>query len=123
MSESVSNILPDMNQKWILGGATIIVSVMTFLGGMVASSHQAQIDKNQERIWQIQSTAVTDDKLNQQIRQVQDYIDIRVQALETSQREIARQLNVLVNDQKQYQESMRETFESIRRNLDNKNNN
>lgn len=112
--------ISESNQKWILSGAAIVLTLLTSLGGMVASSQQSQIDKNQERIWGLQSTAVTEDKLDRQIKQVQDYIDVRIQSLESSQREMARQLTILVNDTKESRQETRETLEVIRDELSNK---
>lgn len=106
--------LSESNQKWILGGAAILLTAVTSIGSMVASSQQEQIKQNQERIWSIQSTAVTEDKLDRQIKQVQDYIDVRVQSLESSQREISRQLTILVNDSKDARKETRKSLEEIR---------
>lgn len=113
----MSNLLSEANQRWALGGATIIVTLSLALGGTILNSQQTQIEKNQEKIWQIQSTAVTDDKLNRQIQQVQDYIDVRIQSLESSQREMARQLTILVEDTKEYRDETRDSLESIRTSL------
>lgn len=114
----MANVLSESNQRWALGGASIILTLTLALGGALLSSQQTQIEKNQEKIWELQSTAVTDDKLNRQIQQVQDYIDVRIQSLESSQREMARQLTVLVNDSKESRKETREALEDIRQNLD-----
>lgn len=110
--------LSEFNQKWVLSGASIVITVSLFFGGTILKSHQAQIEKNQEKIWNLQSTAVTDDKLNRQIQQVQDYIDVRIQSLESSQREMARQLTVLVNDTKEARKEVRQSLDEIRSNLE-----
>lgn len=115
---SNNTILSESNQKWTLTGASIILTISLTLGGIILSSQQSQIKDNQERIWNLQSTAVTDDKLNRQIQQVQDYIDVRIQSLESSQREMARQLTVLVNDSKESRKETREALEDIRNHLD-----
>lgn len=112
-----NTLLSDSNQKWILGGATLLVTLTLSLGGMVTSSQQAQIDKNQERIWSLQSTAVTEDKLDRQIKQVQDYIDVRIQSLESSQRSMATQISILVEDSKEGRKETRDALESIRESL------
>ncbi len=114
---SNGNLITDSNQKWVLGGATIIITLTLSLGGMVASTQQSQIKNNQEKIWQLQSTAVTDDKLDRQIKQVQDYIDVRIQSLESSQREMARQLTILVEDTKESRKETRDALEDIRTSL------
>ncbi len=114
---SSNTILSESNQRWILSGAGIIVTIVLTLGGMVASSQQSQIDKNQERIWSLQSTAVTEDKLDRQIKQVQDYIDVRIQSLESSQRSMATQISILVEDSKEARKETREALESIRDSL------
>lgn len=116
MVKTMSTI-PEINQRWILSGAGIILVIITFLGGMVSSTQQEQIKQNQERIWSLQSTAVTDDKLDRQIKQVQDYIDVRIQSLESSQREMSRQLTVLVNDTKESRQETRKALEDIREHM------
>ena len=78
------------------------------------ASQQKQIDNNTAKIWEIQSTAVTEDKLDRQLSQVKEYIDVRMQSIESSQREITRQLSVLVSDSKESQQETRESLESIR---------
>lgn len=115
---STGNLLTESNQRWALTGASIIITISLSLGGIILSSQQSQIKDNQERIWSLQSTAVTDDKLNRQIQQVQDYIDVRIQSLESSQREMARQLTVLVNDTKESRKETRDALEDIRKHLD-----
>lgn len=118
MTNSNTNILSESNQKWVLTGASIVITLSLSLGGIILSTQQKQIENNQEKIWSLQSTAVTDDKLNRQIQQVQDYIDVRIQSLESSQREMARQLTVLVDDSKESRKETREALEDIRANLD-----
>lgn len=101
-------LLSNSNRQWVLGGATIILGIVMGLGGIVASNLQSQIDSNQERIYSINSKAVTDERLDRQIQQVTDYIDVRIQSLEAQQREISRQLTILVEDSKEFQNDMRE---------------
>jgi len=105
-----NNLLPDNNRAWVLGGGGAILTIMLSLGGIIANNLQSQIDKNQERIYHINSTAVTDERLDRQIKQVTDYIDVRIQSLETQQREMSRQLTVLVSDTKEFQREVRNLF-------------
>jgi uncharacterized protein YegL len=107
MKTNPDNILPENNRAWILGGGAALLTVMLSLGGIISSNLQSQIDTNQERIYRIASTAVTDERLDRQIRQVTDYIDVRIQSLEAQQREIYRQLTILVEDTKEFQKEFR----------------
>jgi uncharacterized protein YegL len=102
-----NNILPENNRAWILGGGAALLTVILSLGGIISSNLQSQIDTNQERIYRITSTAVTDERLDRQIRQVTDYIDVRIQSLEAQQREIYRQLTILIEDTKEFQKEFR----------------
>lgn len=102
-----NNLLPDNNRAWVLGGGGAILTIMLSLGGIITNNLQSQIDKNQERIYHINSTAVTDERLDRQIKQVTDYIDVRIQSLETQQREMSRQLAILVSDTKEFQREVR----------------
>ncbi len=113
----MSNILSESNRTWVLYGSSIVLTLCLGLGGTILSSQQSQINKNQDKIWSLQSTAVTDDKLDRQIKQVQDYIDVRIQSLESSQREMARQLTILVEDSKESRKETRESLEDIRTSL------
>ena len=109
--------LGEINQRWILGGCTLVLTIATFFGGTIISSQQSQIDNNSQKIWQLSSTAVTENKLNTQIQQVTDYINVRVQSLESQQREILRQLTISIEDNKEAQQQTRESLESIRQSL------
>ncbi len=104
------NIIPDNNRAWILGGAGVVITVVLSLGGIITNSLQSQINTNQARIYEINSKAVTNERLDRQIKQVTDYIDVRVQSLESQQREINRQLTVLVSDNKDFQKEVREAL-------------
>lgn len=96
----MSSTIPENNRHWILGGAAVVITIVLSLGGVITSSLQSQINNNQERIYHINSTAVTDERLDRQIKQVTDYIHVRIQSLESQQREMGKQL--LVNDTKEY---------------------
>ena len=111
-------ISPENNAQWVLGGSAVLVTVLLSLGGIITSNLQNQIEDNSSRIWAIQSTAVTGDKLNRQVNQVKEYIDVRIQSIEASQREIARQLNVLSKDVKSSYESTMVLMEKINNNLE-----
>jgi len=100
-------ISPENNAQWVLGGSAVLVTVLLSLGGIITSNLQNQIDSNQERIYSITSTAVTDEGLDRQIKQVTDYIDVRIQSLEAQQREISKQLTVLVSDSKDFRDEIR----------------
>lgn len=100
----------EINRQWILSGAGILLTLAIFLGGIIVSSLQSQIDSNQERIYKLSSEAVTDERLDRQISQVTDYIDVRIQSLEAQQRETTRQLTILVEDNKKFQKEMRQAM-------------
>lgn len=104
----MDNVPSDSNRQWILGGGALVLTIVMSLGGIVANNLQSQIDSNQERIYSINSKAVTDERLDRQIQQVTDYIDVRIQSLEAQQREMARQLTILVEDSKKFQSEMRD---------------
>lgn len=104
--------LSENNREWVLGGAALIVTIVVFLGGVITKNLQDQINSNQERIYRINSTAVTDERLDRQIKQVTDYIDVRIQSLESQQREMSRQLTVLVEDSKKFRQEFRNSIES-----------
>lgn len=108
----MDNVLSDSNRQWVLGGGALVLTIVMSLGGIVSNSLQSQIDSNQERIYSINSKAVTDERLDRQIQQVTDYIDVRIQSLEAQQREMARQLTILVEDSKQFQSEMRDRINS-----------
>lgn len=110
MNTNSNNLLPDNNRAWVLGGAGVVVTIMLSLGGIIANNLQAQIDRNQERIYHINSTAVTDERLDRQIKQVTDYIDVRIQSLESQQREISRQITILVEDTREFRREFRESI-------------
>lgn len=110
MTSSNHNILPENNRAWIIGGAGVVITIVLSLGGIITNSLQSQINTNQARIYEINSKAVTNERLDRQIKQVTDYIDVRVQSLEAQQREISRQLTVLVEDNKSFQKEMREAL-------------
>jgi uncharacterized membrane protein YhiD involved in acid resistance len=110
MNTNSNNLLPDNNRTWILGGAGVVVTIMLSLGGIIANNLQSQIDRNQERIYHINSTAVTDERLDRQIKQVTDYIDVRIQSLESQQREMSRQITILVEDTREFRREFRESI-------------
>lgn len=106
--DRTSSIFSDNNRQWILGGAAVIITVVVSLGGIITTNLQSQIESNQERIYTITSTAVTDERLDRQIKQVTDYIDVRIQSLESQQREMSRQLTILIEDTKEFRKEIRE---------------
>jgi len=105
--------LSEQNRVWLFWTSTTILSIVMGIGGLVYQMQQKQIETNTSKIWQIQSTAVTEDKLDRQLSQMKVYIDVRMQSLESSQREMTRQLTILVADSKEAQSENRKALENI----------
>ena len=108
----------ETNRIWLFSTSAVVLTIGMGFGGIIYSSLQNQIEDNSSRIWAIKSTAVTEDKLDRQVNQVKEYIDVRIQSIEGSQREIARQLNVLSKDVKSSYESTMVLMEKINNNLE-----
>lgn len=82
--------------KWIslvLGGISIIVTVSIAGFSYVTDNMQSQIDNNMQRIWEIKATAVTESNLDNQVKQMRDYIDVRIEPIEAAQKEMMRTIN------------------------------
>lgn len=100
----------ELNLKWI----AIALPALLVLGGWTWQSQQTQIDILDNKVWELQSNMVTENKLNVQIQQITEYINVRVSSLEDQQRETNRQLQILSDDVKASTRESRETMMVIR---------
>ncbi len=98
------------NPQWLTWGLSSIMALGMTLGGYLYSSQQSQIDRLEDKIYEQTRVSVTDEKLQRSLDGVTRYIDVRVQSMETSQRETTRQLQVLIEDNKAFRKEMREAF-------------
>lgn len=102
-----SSVLGEVNQKWITTFLVVIVSATTSIGTMLYNSQQKQIEQLQDRVYEQQRVAVTEDKLNREIERVIQIVDLKLSSIETAQREIGKQIAVLSDQQTEFQKDMR----------------
>lgn len=102
--------LSDKNMTWITWAIGALLAVSTTLGGILYSSQQAQISKLEDKIYSQSIVAVTDEKLDRAMEGMTRYIDVRIQNIESSQREASRQQEVLISDIKEFRKEMREAL-------------
>lgn len=106
--------LSEQNRHWFFWTVGALMTIFIGIIGTLGTSLQKQIDTNTSNIWEVRSTAVTEDKLDRQMSQVKEYIDIKFQSIEVSQRETTRQLAILISDLKSSQNNTREELTAIR---------
>ncbi|MBG23764.1 MAG: hypothetical protein CMF22_10615 [Idiomarinaceae bacterium] len=109
-----NSALADHNRQWVIAVGGIIVTIFLGVGAFVGKGLQSQIDYNRDKIYEVKSTSVSQERLDAQIQNVMDYIDVRIQSLESQQREISRQLTILVEDTKEFRSYVRDNV--VRRN-------
>ncbi len=100
----------ESNRQWVTWGLSSIMALGMTLGGYLYTSQQSQIDRLEDKIYEQTRISVTEEKLDKAMDRTIRYIDIRVQNIETSQRETSRQLQVLIEDNKAFRKEMRETL-------------
>lgn len=105
-----NSLMADHNRQWILAIGGVMVTIFLGVGAFIGKGLQSQIDYNRDKIYEVKSTSVSQERLDAQIQNVMDYIDVRIQSLETQQIETNRQLTILVEDTKDFRDFVRENL-------------
>lgn len=102
--------LAETNRQWVLTIGGVLVTIFLGVGAFVANGLQSQVDYNRDKIYEVKSTSVSQERLDAQIQNVMDYIDVRIQSLESQQIETNRQLTILVEDTRDFRDFVRENL-------------
>lgn len=102
--------MSENNRQWITWSLGILLSFGMTVGGFVVTSMSSRIDKVENQLYALRTDAASKAAMAQSQAEMIRYIDTKFQIVESAQQETARQLNILVEDNKSFQKELRSQF-------------
>lgn len=104
----------ESNQKLIFWISTTATTILIGIGTVFYTGiqnqfdgQQAQIEDNRTKIWEQQRTSVTEDTLTRRLEDAMKIVDTKIDGIKTLQQEQSRQLDIILQSQKEFQADVR----------------
>lgn len=114
--------LGEINQKWIMGLGTIIVTFMIGVGTPAYNSIQSRMDTQQmdinevkNRVWEQQRLYVTEERLSRRLSEILQIVDTKISGINELQKDTSNQLQILIKNNSDFQNEVRQVLMNIER--------